>query len=338
MKKNILFLVAGLIAAVNLSAQVRVAHDPNAKTFAPSDKVTTEKVSYYNRLGIQIVADVYYPKGLDMNQKHPAIIVGHPFGGVKEQTAGLYAQTMAERGFVTIAYDMSYGGESGGQPRNMISPEAFVEDFSAAVDYMGTRPFVDRDRIGVIGICASGGFSIAAAAIDPRIKAVTTVSMYDMGRDARQSINDTRTDAELREERARIAQRRYEEFEGSSTQYWYGSPWEVSESDPQLVKDFFDYYRGRGRHARSTTGMAYIGNSALMNFYPFQHIEWIAPRPILFIVGENAHSRYFSEDAYKAAGEPKELMVIPGAVHIDLYDRMQHIPFDKIEAFYEANL
>lgn len=338
MKKIIIFTVLALFAISNVSAQKKVANDPNAKTFPPSEKVTTEKVSYYNRLGILIVADLYFPKGLDKNQKHAAIIVGHPFGGVKEQTAGLYAQAMAERGFVTIAFDASYGGESGGEPRNMISPEAFVEDFSAAVDYMGTRPYIDRDRIGVIGICGSGGFSISAAAIDPRIKAVSTVSMYDMGRDARQSINDTRNEAELRQEMANIVNRRYEEFEGSSTQYWYGSPWEIDENDPQLAKDFFDYYRGRGQHARSTTGMAYIGNSALINFYPFQHIQWISPRPVLFIAGENAHSRYFSEDAYKLAGEPKELLIVPGAVHVDLYDQMQYIPFDKLEAFYKEYL
>lgn len=226
MKKIIIFTVLALFAIANVSAQKKVANDPNAKTFPPSEKVATEKVSYYNRLGIQIVADLYYPKGLDKNQKHAAIIVGHPFGGVKEQTAGLYAQVMAERGFVTIAFDASYGGESGGEPRNMISPEAFVEDFSAAVDFMGTRSYINRERIGVIGICGSGGFSISAAAIDPRIKAVSTVSMYDMGRDARQSINDTRSEAELRQEMANIVNRRYEEFEGSSTQYWYGSPWE----------------------------------------------------------------------------------------------------------------
>ena len=338
MKKIILATILTLFFLSNVSAQKVIAHDPNAKTFPSNDEVITERVSYYNRLGIQIVADLYYPKGLDKTQKHAAIVVGHPFGGVKEQTSGLYAQTMAEKGFVTIAFDMSYGGESGGQPRNMISPEAFVEDFSASVDYLGTRPYVDRDRIGVIGICASGGFSLSAASIDPRIKAISTISMYDMGRDARQSINDTRTEKELREEMVKIANRRYDEFQGSSTQYWFGSPWEINENDPQLVKDFYNYYRGRGQHARSTTGMAYIGNSALMNFYPFQNIQWISPRPILFVVGENAHSRYFSEEAYNLAGEPKELLVIPGAVHVDLYDQLQYIPFEKLDNFFKENL
>lgn len=315
------------------------AHDPNAKTFPPSEQVTTQQVRYYNRLGIQIVGDLYIPKELDPSLRHPAIVVGHPFGGVKEQSSGLYAQTLAERGFVTLAFDASYAGESGGQPRYMISPEAYVEDFSAAVDFLGTRPFVDRERIGVIGICGSGGFALSAAGIDPRMKAVATVSMYDMGRANRQGLGDTMTEEELRQQLVEIGEQRYAEFLGEDMKYNVGTPWEIDDSTPQAGKEFFDYYRTpRGQHARSTTAMSYVGSGAFINFYPFQHIRWISPRPLLFIAGENANSRYFSEDAYRLAGEPKRLLIVPGAGHVDLYDRSRYIPFDELASFFNDNL
>lgn len=317
---------------------VVVAHDPNAKTFPPSDNVDSREVRYYNRLGIQIVADLYTPKGIDMNQTHPVIIVGHPFGGVKEQSSGLYAQTMAERGFVTIAFDASYAGESGGEPRYAVSPEAYVDDFSAAVDYMGTRPFVDRERIGVIGVCGSGGFSLSATAIDPRIKAIATSSMYDMGRDRRRGTGDTMTEEDLRAELVAIGEQRYKEFLGDAMEYVTGTPWEIDENSSQVAKDFFEYYRVRAQHARATTAMSYIGNGALINFYPFQNIKLISPRPILLIAGEQAHSLYYSEDAYSQANEPKELYIVPGANHVDLYDQLQYIPFDKLTDFFNEHL
>lgn len=305
------------------------------KTFPKSEKVIHEKVSFYNRMGINLVADLYIPKNLAKTTKSSAIIVGHPFGGVKEQSSGLYAQTMAERGFITLAFDASYGGESGGQPRSIASPETYVEDFSAAVDYLGTRPFVDRNRIGVIGICGSGGFSLSAAAVDPRLKAIATVSMYDMGRDRRQGLGDTVTMDGRKKALEDVAAQRYAEFEGGEKRYVIGTPEIITEDAPAAAKEFFDYYRTpRGQHYRSTTAATLTSNQALMNFFPFMQIETISPRPILFIAGENANSKYFSVDAHKLAAQPKELYIVPGAGHVDLYDRVNLIPFDKLTSFF----
>ncbi len=309
------------------------------KTFPPSGKVTVEKISFSNRLGINLVGDLYLPKGMDRTKGSAAIIVGHPFGGVKEQTSGLYAQTMAERGFVTLAFDASYNGESGGQPRSIASPEAFVEDFSAAVDFLGTRPFVDRDRIGVIGICGSGGFAVSAAQIDPRLKAVATVSMYDMGRDRRQGLGDTMTREDRVKALAEMSEQRWVEFGGGQKKYVIGTSETITADSPAVAREFYDYYRTpRGHHPRSTTAMSLTSNGALMQFFPFAQIGTISPRPLLFIAGENANSRYFSEDAYKLAAEPKELLIVPGAGHVDLYDRMNLIPFDRLTSFFTGHL
>ncbi|WP_459642300.1 alpha/beta hydrolase [Kineococcus sp. NUM-3379] len=309
------------------------------KTFPRSDLVTHEKVGFRNRLGIRLVADLYTPAGLDRTTRAPAIIVGHPFGGVKEQTSGLYAQTMAERGFVTLAFDASYNGESSGRPHAIASPEAFVEDFSAAVDYLGLHPRVDRDRIGVIGVCGSGGFSLAAAQIDPRMKAVATVSMYDMGRDRRQQLGDTMTEAQRRQHLVDIGQQRWAEAEGWPTEYVIGTPEQITADSPDVAEEFYDYYRTpRGHHPRSTTEMSLNSNGALMQFFPFDHLDWISPRPLLLIHGEIANSRYFSEDAYARASEPKELHIVPGAGHVDLYDRVELIPWDKLTSFFTQNL
>lgn len=309
------------------------------KTFPQSDKVIHQKVSFYNRLGINLIADMYLPKNLDKSGKAPAILVGHPFGGVKEQSSGLYAQTMAERGFVTLAWDASYNGESGGQPRSIASPEAFAEDFSAAADFIGTRPFVDRNRIGVIGICGSGGFALSAAAIDPRLKAIATISMYDMGRDRRQGLGDTVSETERKKALKMLGKQRWDEFEGAERTFVIGTPEIITESSPDAAREFYDYYRTpRGHHPRSTTAMAVTGNGALMNFFPFAQIETVSPTPLLFIAGEKANSRYFSEDAYQLAKEPKELYIVPGATHVDLYDRQKFIPFDKLEDFFKKSL
>lgn len=332
--KNIL-IIASLLCVVTSV----IFAQGDKKTFPPSEKVTVEKVSFYNRLGIRLAADMYTPRDMNRATKSAAIIIGHPFGGVKEQTAGLYAQTMAERGFVTLAFDASYNGESGGQPRSIASPEAFVEDFSAAVDYLGTRPFIDRNRIGTIGICGSGGFAISAAAIDPRLKAIATISMYDMGRDRRQSLGDTMTEEDRKKELVKIGEQRYREFLGGPVKYVVGTPESIDENSPAAAREFHDYYRTpRGHHPRSTTSMSYTSNGALMNFFPFAQIRTISPRPLLFVAGEKANSRYFSEDAFKLAGEPKELYIVKGAGHVDLYDQQKFIPFDKLEFFFREQL
>ena len=316
------------------------AADPSwDKTFPRNPRVTHEKVSFPNRLGLTLVADLYTPQSAQSSGLMRALVVGHPFGGVKEQTSGLYAQTMAERGFVTIAFDASYNGESGGLPHSIASPEAFVEDFSAAVDYLGLHPLVDRERIGVLGVCGSGGFSLAAAQTDARMKAVATVSMYDMGRDRRQQLGDAWTEEQRREHVEQMSRQRWVEAEGGQKEYIVGTTETITADSPDVAKEFFDYYRTpRGQHPRSTTEMSMTSNGALMQFYPFQNLEWIAPRPVLLVHGEVANSRYFSEDAYAQAAEPKELYIVPDAGHVDLYDRVDLIPWDKLTFFFTESL
>ena len=315
----------------------------NGKTFELSEKVTVESVSYTNKYGITIAADMYLSKDIDRSKQYPALVIGTPYGGVKEQGAGIYAQNMAERGFVAIAFDESYNGESSGEPRHISSPDLFVEDFSAGVDFLGTRPFVDRNRIGAIGICGSGAFSVTAAQVDPRIKAVATASMYDMSRMIRKGWEDTMTDDERARMLVQLGEQRWNDFENGSPLLPDGFPGEPADSVPEgldpITSEFFEYYgMKRGHHPNAGAAFTVTSSMSFMNFPLMNYIETISPRPILFIIGENAHSRYFSEDAYKMAAEPKELVIIPGARHIDLYDRTDMIPFDKLESFFSKNL
>ncbi|UJR82970.1 alpha/beta hydrolase [Sandaracinus amylolyticus] len=332
---------AAVLGALPLGSRRARAQDGLAwdKTFPRSALVSHEKVAFYNRLGIHLVADLYVPRSLDRRTRASAIVVGHPYGGVKEQTSGLYAQRMAERGFVTIAFDASYNGESGGQPRSIASAEAFVEDFSAAIDYLGASPFVDRNRIGVIGICGSGGFGLAAAEIDPRIKAIATVSMYDIGQATRQGLAERLNRAELTRALETIAAQRWAEVDGGRRAMVIGTPEVITDGSSAIEREFFDYYRTpRGHHPRSTTAMSLTSGAAMSLFWSFEHLDWISPRPVLFITGDRAHSRLFSEHAFRRASEPKELYVVPGAGHVDLYDRVGLIPWDKLTSFFDAHL
>ena len=313
------------------------------KTFPLSEKVTHKKVSYPNRYGITIAADMYMPKGMDASKKYPAILVGTPYGGVKEQGAGIYAQTMAERGFVAMAFDESFNGESSGEPRHLSSPDIFVEDFSAGVDYLGTRPFVDREKIGVIGICGSGAFALTAAQVDHRIKAVATASMYDMSRVIRKGWKDSMTDEQRNQVLDALGEQRWKDAENGSPLLPDGFPSVAATSIPEgldpISSEFWEYYAmARGHHPRSHGPFTMTSNMAFMNFPLVNYITSISPRPILFIMGEKAHSRYFTEDAYEMAAEPKELYVVPEARHIDLYDKMDMIPFDKLSSFFTEHL
>jgi fermentation-respiration switch protein FrsA (DUF1100 family)/quercetin dioxygenase-like cupin family protein len=351
MKANLIFTGGlGVIAAMVVGAVLSLAGGTLAadsltwdKTFPLSEKVIHEEVSYPNRYGITIAADMYLPRDIDTSRQYAAIIVGTPYGGVKEQGAGIYAQTMAERGFVAIAFDESYNGESGGTPRHVSSPDIFVEDFSAAVDFVGTRPFVDRNRIGVIGICGSGAFSLTAAQVDQRIKAVATVSMYDMSRTIRYGFGDTMTDEQRTQALSQMGEQRWEDFENGRPLLPPGFPSEPAATIPEgldpITSEFFEYYAmERGHHPNSIGSFTTTSSMSFMNFPLLNYIETISPRPILFVMGERAHSRYFTEDAYERAAEPKELYIVPGARHIDLYDRADMIPFDKLEAFFTDNL
>ena len=304
-----------------------------------------QKVTFKNQYNMKVAGNLFIPKGVKRNNKNPAIIVGHPMGAVKEQSANLYAQKMAEQGFVTLSLDLSFWGESEGQPRNAVSPDIYAEDFSAAVDYLGTRPFVDRKRIGVIGICGSGSFVISAAKIDPRLKAVATVSMYDMGAANRNALKHSLTIEQRKQIIAEAAEQRYVEFTGGKAQYTSGTVHELKEDTHPIQREFYDFYRTpRGEYTpkassrKLTTHPTLTSNVKFMNFYPFNDIETISPRPMLFIAGENARSREFSEDAYKLAAEPKDLHIVPGAGHVDLYDRVKLIPWDKLSSFFSNNL
>jgi hypothetical protein len=280
---------------------------------------------------------------MDKSTKHAGIVVGTPYGGVKEQGAGIYAQAMAERGFVAIAFDESYNGESGGEPRRVSSPDIFVEDFSAGVDFLGTHSFVDRDKIGVIGICGSGAFSLTAAQVDHRIKAVATVSMYDMSRVKRSGWMDEMTSDQQSKYLDEVALQRWKDVDNGTPELTPAFPPKPAETIPDgldpITSEFFEYYAmKRGFHPNSIAAFTITSDMSFMNFPLLNYIDTISPRSILFIMGENAHSRYFTEDAYKRAAEPKELVVVPGARHIDLYDRTDMIPFAKLASFFSENL
>lgn len=313
--------------------------------FYQSDKVTMQKKTFQNQYKMNVVGNLFMLKNSDLNVKHPAVIVGHPMGAVKEQSANLYAIKMAEQGFVTLSIDLSFWGESEGQPRNAVAPDIYAETFSAAVDFLGTQSFVDRDNIGVIGICGSGSFAISAAKIDPRLKAIATVSMYDMGSANRNALNHTMTLEQRKRVIDEAAQYRYIEFTGGETKYTGGTVHEITENTDPIQREFFDFYRTprgeytpAGSSSKLTTHPTLTSNVKFMNFYPFNDIETISPRPMLFITGDKAHSKEFSEDAYQRAAEPKELYYVKGADHVDLYDRINLIPFDKLTAFFKANL
>jgi fermentation-respiration switch protein FrsA (DUF1100 family) len=316
-----------------------------ANTFFKSEKVTAQKVAFNNQYKMKVVGNLFTPKGLDRHVKHPAIIVGHPMGAVKEQSSNLYAQKLAEQGFVTLAIDQSFWGESEGLPRNAVAPEIYAEAFSAAVDYLGTQSFVNRARIGVLGICGSGSFVISAAKIDPRMRAIATVSMYDMGAANRNALNHSQTLEQRKQIIAEAAEQRYAEFTGGQIKYTGGTDHVLNEKTHPIQREFYDFYRTprgeftpAGSSPELTTHPTLTGNVKFMNFYPFNDIETISPRPMLFITGDQAHSKEFSEEAYRLAGQPKELVIIAGAGHVDLYDRVNLIPWDKLNAFFNKNL
>lgn len=339
-------IALGVILSTAGTSAVFAADRPaDADNFYRSDKVEVQKVTFKNQYKMNIAGNLYLPKDMDKSKKHAAIIVGHPVGAVKEQSADLYAVKMAERGFVTMSVDLAFWGGSDGQPRNAVAPELYAETFSAAVDYLGTGPFADREKIGAIGICGSGSFAISAAKIDPRLKAVATISMYDMGAANRNGLNHSLTLAQRKQIIADAAEQRYVEFQGGATKYTSGTVHEITEKSNPIEREFYDFYRTpRGEFTPAgsspllTTHPTLSSNTKFMNFYPFNDIETISPRPLLFITGDQAHSKEFSEDAYKRAAEPKELYYVAGAGHVDLYDRVELIPFDKLESFFKANL
>ena len=335
----------GMMPLLNVSTAKAQDMSNGANNFYTSDKVNLQKVTFRNQYQMNVAGNLFTPKTLNRNAKAPAVIVGHPMGAVKEQSANLYATMMAERGFVALSLDLPFWGESDGQPRNLVSPDIYAEGFSAAVDFLGTQAFVDKNRIGAIGICGSGSFVISAAKIDPRMKAIATVSMYDMGAANRNALRHSQTVEQRKQIIAAAADQRYVEFTGGEAKYTSGTVHELTASSHPIEREFYDFYRTRrgeftpkGSSPQLTTHPTLSSNVKFMNFYPFNDIETISPRPMLFVTGDQAHSREFSEDAYKRAAEPKELVFVPGAGHVDLYDRVNLIPWDKLKSFFNRHL
>ncbi|POA58279.1 MULTISPECIES: alpha/beta hydrolase [unclassified Pseudomonas] len=340
---SLLSVADGAVSAADVRSPVDLPQD--AANFYQSDQVTVGRVSFRNSYNLTLVGNLVMPKRLAHSVPAPTIIVGHPMGAVKEQSAMLYAQKLAERGFVTLAIDLPFWGESEGLPRNQVAPEIYADAFSAAVDYLGTRGDVDRDRIGVLGICGSGGFAISAAKIDLRLRAIATVSMYDMGAATRHGLGHSVSGEQRQSRLARAAEQRYGEFASATMQFLNYLPAQLDPQTDEVTREFWAFYRTpRGMHVPKGRTLELTQNRALtsevrfMNFYPFNDIQTIAPRPLLFITGDRAHSREFSEDAYRRAAEPKELAWVPGAGHVDLYDRAGLIPWNTLSSFFTRHL
>lgn len=339
MIKKLLILLAAIIFITG-GTNMSIAKDWD-KTFPKSDKVDVQKVSFKNRFGITLVGDLYTPKNRPA-EKMAAIAVSGPFGAVKEQVSGRYAQTMAERGFITLAFDPSYTGESGGEPRDVASPDINTEDFSAAVDFLSNHPDVNPDKIGIIGICGFGGFGLNAAAIDTRIKATVTVTMYDMTRVTAKGYFDSMDENARYELKESLNKQRTEDFKNRTYAKAPGLPDKLTGDEPQFVKDYVGFYKTkRGFHERSigsNGGWNVTSSLSLINMPILAYSSEIR-NAVLMIHGEKAHSRYFSEDAFKnLKGSNKELYIVEGANHVDLYDNLEKIPFDKIETFFKTYL
>ena len=311
------------------------------KTFKKSENIEVKKVSFKNRYGITLAGDLYTPKNKS-DKRYPAIAVAGPLGAVKEQASGLYAQTMAESGFITLAFDPSYTGESSGEPRNVASPDINTEDFSAAVDFLSNQPDVAPDKIGIIGICGFGGFGLNAAAMDTRIKATVTSTMYDMTRVSANGYFDSMDEKARYELKVSLNKQRTEDFKNGNYAPAPGLPEKLTGEEPQFVKDYYDYYKTqRGFHKRSinSNGNWNMTSSLSLINMPILKYNDEIKSAVLVMHGDKAHSKYFSEDAFKnLKGNNKELLIIPDASHVDLYDNMDKIPFDKLTEFFNTYL
>lgn len=325
----------------------------NANNFYKSPFVTIHPVSFPSQNNLSIAGNLFVANNLSSfststpETSHPGIVVGHPMGAVKEQSANLYATKLAEHGFVTLSLDLTFWGGSEGIPRNGVSPDLYTEAFSAAVDYLGTQDIVrvDRERIGGMGICGSGGFMLGAAKVDSRIRAVATASMYDMGAASRDGLRNSQSLSQRKDIIEQASQQRWVEADGGPIEYTGGTPNRLTPNTSAVGAEFFDFYRTRrgeftppNTTPNLTTHPTLSSNVKFMNFYPFQDLDSISPRPLLFVSGDRAHSREFSEDAYSSAAQPKDLIWIPGAGHVDLYDRVALIPWERLVGFFGEGL
>lgn len=322
----------------NPNLATRINEEEDHYIFELSDNVERSQVYYMNRFGIEIAADLYVAKDADLTQQYPALVIGPPFGGVKEQGPGVYANELAQRGFVVLAFDPSYHGYSGGQPRMTASTTIYAEDFSAGVDFLGSLDYVDRERIGAIGICGSGGFALSAASMDTRIKAVAPVVMYDIA-----GINNSMTGEARQQMLEMSSNQRWEDFESGEAAWNASYPEEPTEEVPAELEgtnaEFYSFYgTPRGWHPNALGNVTLASFADLMTFPSLTHLSELNGRPILFVAGENAHSLAFSEEAYANASDPKELYIVPDATHVDLYDQVDKIPFDKLESFFKESM
>jgi fermentation-respiration switch protein FrsA (DUF1100 family) len=350
-RRKLLQMTGAGVAALGLmsvsGAASAMAQDLShgADNFYRSPTVSLQKVTFATQYRTAVVGNLFMTAAADRSLRLPAIVVGHPMGAVKEQSSNLYAQKLAEQGFVTLALDLPFWGESEGEPRNAVSPDFYSEAFSAAVDFLRAQAFVDPERIGVLGICGSGSFAISAAKLDPRMKAIATVSMYDMGAVNRDGLRDGMSLEQRKTIIADAARRRDVEFAGETPALIGGTVLELTPTSNAVEREFYDFYRTPrgmvtpvGATPRTTTKPTLVTNVKFMNFYPLSDLDMIAPRPMLLVAGEIAHSREFSEDAFAGATGPKELHIVPGAGHVDLYDRVDLIPFDRLGAFFARHL
>lgn len=314
------------------------------KSFPNSDKVTVTKVTFKNKLQIELAGDLYSPNNIDTTQKHQAIVVGHPFGGVKEQTAGLHAQKLAELGFIALAFDASFYGESGGKPRNIEVPEIRVEDYNAAMDFLSNHTLVDPQQIGVLGICGGGIYALNAAQTDHRIKAIATVSMFDVARLRREGLHgvNNRTYNERMQVLDQYSAQRTAEFANGEIKYIPAIQDLWKDASQEILRQYYDYYRNpkRGALPYAKNEYSFTSMGPMINFMAFTQIETISPRPVLFIVGDRAQSGYFSKDAYDKAKGPKEYFIVPNANHFDLYDKSDalELTIPKLSRFFSRSL
>ena len=341
MFKKILILIVTTALIIGGSNMSMAKNSDWDKTFKQSNKVDVKKVNFKNRYGITLAGNLYIPKNKPQG-KMAAIAVAGPFGAVKEQASGLYAQTMAERGFITLAFDPSYTGESSGEPRNVSSPEINMEDFSAAVDFLSVQPEVNPEQIGIIGICGFGGFGLNAAAIDTRIKGTVTVTMYDMTRVTANGYFDSMDENARYELKEALNKQRIEDYKNGTYAKAPGLPEKLTGDEPQFVQDYYGYYKTpRGFHKRSINSNGNWNTTASLALINMPILGYSSEirNAVLMIHGEKAHSRYFSEDAFKKLrGDNKELLIVKDANHVDLYDNLEKIPFDKIETFFNTYL
>ena len=321
--KFITTLLITLLLIIGANNMAKAKNNDWDKVFPKSDKVNVEKVHFKNRFGITLTGDLYTPKNIKKGEKYSAIAISGPFGAVKEQASGLYAQTLADRGFITLAFDPSYTGESSGQPRNIASPDINTEDFCAAVDFLSNQQNVNPDKIGILGICGFGGFALNAASIDTRIKATVTSTMYDMTRVSAKGYNDVMDENARYDLKQTLNKQRTEDFKNGTYAKASGLPEKLTGEEPQFIKDYFNYYKTkRGFHARSINSNGNWNMTSLLSLINLPILAYSdeIKSAVLIIHGENAHSRYFSEDAFKnLKGDNKELLIIKNANHTDLY-------------------